>query len=91
MCVLAAEDFLMKRFVVVLPLGHPEGEYRSGENPCGECHQTEEPVRELPEDERSGGCSSSKSPNCSYDEPGTLITGVTAGCRCLLSCWVPSQ
>lgn len=65
----------MNLSVFVSSLGHSEGEHGSGKDPRRECHQTEEPVSELPEDERSGRCSGSESPNCSYNEPGTLNTG----------------
>lgn len=53
-------------------LGYSEGEYGSGSDPCRERHQTEESVSKLSEDERSGGCCSSKGPNCSLNEPGTF-------------------
>lgn len=46
------QRFLMYDFAS--SLGYPEGGYGSGQDPCGERHQTEEPVCELPENERSG-------------------------------------
>lgn len=65
-------DILMSHIISVFSQGHPERKYGGSKDPCRERHQTEEPVCELSEDERSGGCSSSKGPNCSYNEPGTL-------------------
>lgn len=55
-------------------VGHPEGQYGSGKDPRRERHQTEEPVNELLEDERSDRCCGNKSPDCSYDETSTLKT-----------------
>lgn len=55
-------------------LGHPEGKYGSGEDPRRKRHQTEEPVSELPEDERAGRCRGSEGPNCGHNESGILNT-----------------
>lgn len=61
----------VERSVLSSP-GHPEGEHGSGADPRRERHQTEEPVGELPEDERASGRGGSQGPDGRHHEPGAL-------------------
>lgn len=72
----------------VCPLGYPEGKYGSGEDPRRERHQTEEPVREFLADERSGGCSGLKGPNCRHDETGGLNGELEDPFLLVFPCWL---